>query len=326
MNVKENTYKLFATLQDGTIMDLTNAVEKLEWSDPNGELAQRASIKLAQVNTSVGLISSVLSLCVRLQIVANGEEVFEGLIWDWEYTSGSTKEFSVTGYDNMIYMQKSKDNNYFSNNQKTQTIVSSICKKHGITLKYNWGNYKHKKTVYRGQTIANQIIGTLEDAKYKIDKRYVVKYSKGALIIEYPGQNNDVYVFEGEVIATSHKQSMDKLITKVLITGKESKSGKIPIKATVNGKTEYGVIQEMVSSTSTSVSEAKAEAKVILKERGKPEETIRMDAPDIPTLRKGDKIKVKAGSLNGYYFVIGVTHNANDRIMNLELEVAGDGL
>lgn len=326
INIKDNGYKLIATLSDGRTVDLTNAVQTLEWSDNEGELAQRATIKLSQVYTNEGFLSELLMLCTRLRIIANNKTSFEGLIWEWSYTSTSSQTFDVMGYDNMIYMQKSKDNNYFSKNKTTKTIVSSICKKWDIPLSYKWGSKKHKKIVYRGQTIANQIISTLEETRYKVGKKYVIKFQDGTLIIDYYGTNKDVYVFTGEeVIATEQSRSMDTLVTKVKITGKESSSGKIPIKATVKGNTKYGTIQEFVSSTSTSVKEAKEEARKIIADKGKPKETIRMDAPDVPELRKGDKIKVIAGSLNGYYYVLGITHNANERTMNLSLEVASDG-
>ena len=326
MNVRDNTYELYAVLSGGTRTELTGAIIGLEWGEQEGELAQRATIKLAQTNTSLGLLSEILPLCTRLQIKGNGKNVLDGLVWEWEYTSSNTRCFEIVAYDNMIYMQKSKSNSYFKDNTSTQTIISSICSEQGIPLKYNWGNHKHKKTVYRGQTIANQIISTLEDAKYKIDKKYVIKFVDGSLCIEEPGQNKTVYLFEGvNTIGTQHKQTLDGLVTKVLITGKESSSGKTPIKATVNGKTEFGTIQEIVSASSQTVSEAKAEAQILLKERGWPENTIRLEAPDVPTMRKGDKIKVVAGSLNGYYYVKGITHNATSMTMNLNLGVFRNG-
>ena len=48
-----------------------------------------------------------------------------------------------------------------------------------------------------------------------------------------------------------------------------------------------------------------------------------MIAPDLPFLRKGDKVKVEAGTLIGYYIVSSVTHNATNRIMVMEVEDVG---
>lgn len=326
MNIADNVYKLVATLSDGRTIDLTNTIQSLEWGEQEDELAQRATMKLSQVYTNEGFLSEMLPLCTRLKINGNGKDVFDGLVWEWEYTSTDSQTFYIISYDNMIYMQKSKDNNFFAENKSTKTIVSSICSKWGIPLSYKWGSTKHKKTIYRAQTIANQILNTLKDARYKVGKKYCIKFQNGTLVIDYYGTNKDVYVFtETEVSATQQSRSLDTLVTKVHVTGKEEKSGKIPIKATVSGKTEYGTLQEFVSSSSTSVSEAKEEAQKILTDRGKPKEVIRVDAPDVPTIRKGDKIKVVAGSLKGYYYVLGITHNAGERMMSMSLEVASDG-
>ncbi len=37
-------------------------------------------------------------------------------------------------------------------------------------------------------------------------------------------------------------------------------------------------------------------------------------------MRKGDKIKLVAGNLSGYFFVEGVTHNGFEKTMEMELE------
>ena len=62
------------------------------------------------------------------------------------------------------------------------------------------------------------------------------------------------------------------------------------------------------------------EAKNILKEKGKPEETITVSTIDVPMVRKGDKIKLVAGNLAGYFIVEGVTHNGFEKTMEMELE------
>lgn len=320
-----NTYKVVALLPDGLSMDLSNSVESLKWEDNNGELAQRATIGLAQTQTSKGWLTSVIALCTTIYIFGNDDEVLRGIVWEWEYTSSTKRSFQVTVYDKMIYSQKSKDNFFFADGMVTKTIVSEICGKWGIPLDYRWGNYKHGKLVYKGQTLAKMIFDTLDEVKKKTGKRYVVKYVKDTLVIDFPGTNDPVYVISsqnGTAIATQHKITMDKLVTKVIIAGKEKSDGMIPIEATVKGKTEYGVLQDIVSSSSSSVAEATEEANAKLKENGMPENVIRVDAVDIPCVRKGDVIEVVAGSLNGDYFVLSVAHDAISQTMSMTLEKA----
>ena len=136
MNVRDNTYRLHATLSSGTQLELTDAILGLEWEEQEGELAQRASIKLAQVYTSMGLLSELLALCTRMKITANNVCVLDGLIWEWEYTSSNTRTFECTVYDNMIYMQKSKTNNLsvhvVSITSYRSPVGESLSKKHGV--------------------------------------------------------------------------------------------------------------------------------------------------------------------------------------------------
>ena len=75
-------------------------------------------------------------------------------------------------------------------------------------------------------------------------------------------------------------------------------------------------------TSSSTLAEARKEAKSILQENGSPRRTITAEAPDVPEIRKGWKIRMEAGSLLGYYIVKGVTHNATERTMTMELRPA----
>ena len=320
-----NEYRVIALLKDGVEMNLSNALVSLKWEENDGELAQRATIVLAQVYTEKGWLTSVMELCTTIYIYGNDEECLRGIVWDWEYTSGSKNSFQVIVYDKMIYLQKSKDNFFFAKKTTTKAVVSEICTTWGIPLDYRWGYMSHDKLVYKSKTIAKAILDTLDEVKDKTGRRYVARYEKDTLVIDFPGTNKKVYVISstnGRAIATQHRITMDNLITQVVVTGKDSSDKKIPVKAVVNGSKEYGVLRDLVSSSSSSVSEATEEANSIIDEKGQPEHTIRMDAVDIPCIRKGDVIEVVAGSLDGDYFVLSVAHDATSQTMNLTLEKA----
>ena len=69
-----------------------------------------------------------------------------------------------------------------------------------------------------------------------------------------------------------------------------------------------------------SIQEAKSEAQTLLDEHKKPEETRTVKLPNVPFIRKGDRIKMNVGSMNGYYQVIGTLHNIDTKTMTLNLE------
>ena len=62
------------------------------------------------------------------------------------------------------------------------------------------------------------------------------------------------------------------------------------------------------------------EAAELLAECGKPEQTIEVNAPDVPTLLIGDKVMVSAGNLNTYFIIIGIIHYPDSKRMTMQLE------
>lgn len=325
MNVLENEYIVRAVLQDGSTLDLTPAVTRLSWQDPPEEVAQRAILLLAQVKTDKGWLNSLLPLCTVIQITANGTEVFSGIIWEWEYESSNSRVITLTCYDHFIYAQNSKTFAYFPDGKSTKDIVSKTCSDNGISCNYKWQSATHDKKVFRGTYIADQIMDTLEDARKRLGQRYVATFASGTLTIQGEAYNSDIYVFKAteSAMGTTERMTMDGLVTQVAIYGAETKDDRRQLEAIVPGKTEYGTLQEVVlMSASSKLSQAKQDAQGILQEDGNPKRTCTAEVPDVPPIRKGWKVKMEAGSLLGYYIVKGVTHNATDRTMTMELRKA----
>lgn len=325
MNVLENEYSVRAVLKDGSTLTLDPAVTGLSWQDPADEVAQRAILTLAQTKTDRGWLNQLLPLCTAIQITANKAEVFRGIVWEWEYESGSSRVITLTCYDQFIYSQNSKTFAYFPAGKTTQDIITKICGDNGIALSYQWKNATHDAAVFRGNAIADQIMDTLDDAKKRLGERYVATYSAGTLTIQGEAYNQTIYYFDAtkSALGTSERMTMDGLVTQVAIYGAESEDDRRQLEAVVQGKTEYGTLQDVVlMSSSSTLSQAKQDAQGILAEDGNPKRTITLEAPDVPEIRKGWKIKVAAGSLLGYYIIKGVTHNATDRTMSMELRMA----
>lgn len=324
MNVRENEYIVRAILQDGSTLDLTPALVRLSWQDPAGEVAQRATVMLAQVKTDQGWLNQLLPICTAVQIMANGAQAFSGTVWDWEYESSNSRVVTLTCYDPFIYAQNSKTFAYFPAGKSTKDIVSKICGDNGIPCNYQWQSATHDKLVFRGAYIADQIMDTLEEARKRLGQRYVATFADGALTVQGEAYNKDVYVFKAaeSTISTSERMSMDGLVTQVAVYGAEDKEDRRQLEAVVPGKTEYGTLQDVVLMTASSkLADAKKDAQGILDENGEPNHTITAQAPDVPCIRKGWKVRMEAGSLLGYYIVKGVTHNATDRTMTMELRL-----
>ena len=111
------------------------------------------------------------------------------------------------------------------------------------------------------------------------------------------------------------------MVTRVKIIGKEKKGGKNKVIATLNGSTKYGVRQRIYTrGADESLADAKSAAKAILDDDGDVKDEITVQAPDVPYVRKGDLVYLKIGSIKGYYYVLGVRHDADTCSMSMDLE------
>lgn len=326
IDVTKTKYQFKALFPDGKVVDITPITEKLAFGDNDGELAQRVSVSLANVKAGKSYVNTLLSLCVKVFVYVNGEKRFTGQIWEHDYTSELQKTVALVCYDGFRDTLESKDHLFYSAGKSTESIITDVCKKWGIKLKYEYDSWKHPKTVFKGDKIGEIILKTLKEADRHLGKRSVAIFVGETLVIRERGKNEDVYVFDAKknTMRTNYRITKDNLVTRVKVLGKMNKVGQAKVEATVNGKTEFGILQEIVyRDGNTTIAEANKEAKDILYERGKPKEQITTESLDVPSIRKGDKVKIMAGNLFGYYYVKGVQHNATDRTMTMEVERAG---
>lgn len=327
IDVQAVRYMVRIVSEKKEIYNIDNALTSLAWEEQEGQLAQKATITVAsECSVNKESIRSILKLNRQVYIYADWGEgnrlLFTGLIWEWNYQHAQKKTLSITVYDPMIRLQQSKDHKYFSKGMDTKAIIGSICRDAGVPVNYAWVySIKHEKKVFRANTISDMILELLDEVKQQKNSKYVILYRNGKLEINAYGTNKDMYKFGGySVLSTENKLSLDKLVTRVKILGKADDNGRSKVEAVINGNLDYGILQDIVTRDSDkSLGTAKKEAQTILAENGTPEETITATAPDLPFVRKGDAVEMKAGNLIGIFYVLGVSHNADKRQMTMTL-------
>ena len=323
-------YTAEAVASDGTKYELKHATLNLSLEEKEGELAEKVTISLANVQAGDKLLSSLLALKMRLFVYANdgsqNKEVFRGYIWDKASSIGTEKEIKIVAYTNLIYLQKSKDCMYFTAGKYTDAIIKSICSKWGISISYDYDSIKHSKMPLNNKYIADMIIEPLNAVKKQKGTKYNIRSVQDNMQIRKTGTNTEIYTFQknGSILSTKSEESLDGIITRVAIYGNEDDDERREIAATVNGDTSsYGTLQEVVlMSGNTTLSEAKAEAKEILEEKGKPKPKHTVELPDVPWVHKGDCIYIYALDLSGLFLVNSVTHEATSKTMSVEVEKA----
>lgn len=308
--------------------NVTKALTSLDRSDPNGQIAQRVTITLANAKVGDSWLSGIIKARDRITIYADdgtkNAEVYRGFIWEKSYNASlGDRELKYTCYDNLIYFQESQESLYFSAGKSSKDVVSSICEKWGIKLQYSYDSITHEKLPLWGNLSDIFTDDILEKVRKKKKKKYVILSDLDTMVVRPVGANSTVYRFIGgkNVVATASGWSMDGVITKVVITGKADDNDRKPIEATVTGNTSaYGTLQTIESrSENTSLEDAKLEAQNTIDENGKPKNEYEIKAPDIPWIRKGDKVYISAADIEGYKIVTEVDRSFDLKTASMTL-------
>lgn len=325
-------YDLCLLTQQGQRLHLNHVLRDLSWEENKGELAVRLEAELQNTMLPQGKwLHQVASLGSQIMLFADWgsgfKEVFRGTVFNWQYRADPLGHFSITAYDPLIYLVKSRDDRYYKSGTTAKTIIQDIAKAWQIPLGTIEGpNVALAKQVFRGRALADMIFDVLDQAKKRGAGKWIVRSRQGKIDVIRPGQNSPVYCFTADtnVGSIEDQQDIEDLVTRVKIVGAEDKEGRAPVIARLDGRTEFGTLQELVYQEQYDTpAAAQAAAREILAERGQPRKQRKVPAPDLPFLRRGDKVKIVAGTLNGYYLVASITHDASNRTMSMEVEDIG---
>ena len=113
------------------------------------------------------------------------------------------------------------------------------------------------------------------------------------------------------------------MVTRVKVVAQADDEGRSSVEATLNGLTEYGIRQKIYTrDKDATLAEAQSAAQAILDEDGTLQETISVQAADIPWIKKGDVVHISAESLDGYYYVLGISHDIDAMNMTMQVKKA----
>lgn len=330
IDIKKLKYKVILTTEKGKQIDVSEATKDLGWEEGHGELAARIGATLHNTKLEGSRLSSLAKLGCIIAVIADwgssSEEVARGKIEEWEpRDSGSSNStFEILAYDELFNLQQSQDNRYYSAGTGTKTAITGIFKDWGIPVdKYEGPNVAHAKSLFKNDYLSDIITQLLDDAEKKGGPKCIIRANKGKVSVLQKGGNKDVYHFneDDNLTVASDKMSTVNLVTRVKIVGKEDGEGRQAVEAVLDGLTNHGIRQRIqIRQEDDSLSTAKSAAQELLDEEGKPERTITLEAPDVPMIRKGDKIHVKTSTLDGYYITKSIRHDAATKTMTMEIE------
>lgn len=329
IDISKIKYQLLLVTEAGKEIDITRATEDLGWEEGEAELALRTSFTMANIAHNGQLLSSLAKPGCLIAIIADWgtgkEEVARGKIVEWDpQFSSSGNIVGITAYDDLINLQASQDNRYYSAGTGTKSAITAIFTDWGIPVgEYKGPDVAHAKTLFKAEYLSDIIIQLLDDAKKKGGASCTVRSTKGKVSVLPEGSNTTIYHFteDKNVELARDMMSITTLVTRVKVVGKEDADGKQAVEAIVDGLTNYGIRQQIyVRDEDDTLATATAAAKDIIDTVGKPDHVRTINAPDIPTIRKGDKVHIQAGTLNGYYIVTSIRHNASGATMSMDIK------
>lgn len=321
---KESPEYTVVIVDDKTTYHINPILISIEMSENENEMAQKAVLSIDNVQIDGKWTTSIFHVRQRVFIYANDgekkDEVFRGFIWTTDYTSSnSERDFKLICFDDLIYFNESEDYIYVSSGKKTEDILKKIAGDWGVKFKYDYKSITHEKLAVKG-TLSNIFMEDLLDkVRDKTGKKYVIRMEKDTLHVVTVGENKTIYqiLSKANACETRTEETMDGMITKVIIFGKQGEGTRAPVEATVEGNAKkYGTLQKVVSKNEgSSLADAKKEAEKLVYLHKYPFFNYEVVAPDIPWLRKGDVVYINAGGIYQKYLII---KSISRRISNKE--------
>lgn len=322
------SYYVYIYTEGGSTINVTKAVFGLGWEENEDELS--VQIRFQVYNAMVGKkrLSSLVKVGQTCVIKANWgggqNEIVRGTIEEAERnTSKSDESFTVVAHDILFPMQKSQDNVYYAAGKTTKSLVTELFGKWSVPVgEYTGPNVTHNKIIYKNKNVSDILLGLLDEAVKNGGHKAVIRADKGKVCVVKKAGNKDVFIFNGKnSILSNYKVSISDMVTRVVVVSTEEKEEAPKVQSTIDGKTEFGIRQKILTyAKDDNLADTKATAEQIIKDEGEPAKTMSLEAPDVPVIRKGDKIKVSVGALNGEFLVKSIQHNAASGKMKMSVE------
>lgn len=329
VDIKKLTYKPIAILESGTQLDISEATEDLGWEEGEDELSMRTSFTVHNAKYNGKYLSELIKpgciVAIMADLGSGDEEVARGSVVDWDASESSSQDtFGVLAYDELFCLQSSQDNRYITAGTGTKAALTAIFSDWGIPLgEYKGPDVSNAKTPFKDEYLSDIITQLLDAAAKQGAMKCIVRAAKGAVSVFPKGSNSTIYHFDEDssLEVSRDKLSTQSLVTRVKVVATEDSAGRQAVEAVIDGQTKYGIRQRIYNrKEDDSLATAKAAAQQIINENGTPKRTTSVQGPDVPTIRKGDKVHIKTRTLNGYFLVKSVQHNAADGSMTMGIE------
>lgn len=304
VDLTTSRYRFILLPPDGTKLDITKLIEHWSLAELDGELCTKLTIKLKNIkDEAFGWLHTKMYLAYRVKVEATFDnqtkEVFSGSFYNFK-TVAVDHTIEVVAYPPTYPAVKSVDHFYLPDKQSCKKSIEHIFSAAEVKVKRVDGpNVSLSKKIYK-QSAMSACINLLEEAELKGDGDYVPRSNNAEVEVVKTGTNQTVYeITDYTVSSSSDEHSIaDDFISEVVIFSNAQGDTRPPVQATKKGDVRFGRFRETIYlSGDDTPSKAIETANEMLKKRNKVEVTRPVKHPDIPFLRKGDKILVASGTI-----------------------------
>ena len=222
--------------------DITHLVNTITWSGSRIQAARKLEFTYTQEPRDPNFPVYVMSIGETVKAYSeDGDIQFVGNIYTTERkTSAST--ITVTCYDNLFVLSKSKTTRKFTN-MTAEDITKAICKEMGIKVG-NLAETKEKITFIANNKSGYQIIlMAYTEASKKTGKKYQSMMEGDELDIIEKGSLIEGLVIDQyrNITDSSYKESIENMVNKVMVT--DDKGNFIRYESNDNHIRRYSMIQ-----------------------------------------------------------------------------------
>lgn len=338
LDIRSATYLVTAD----EVIPLQGALLGWNHEEAREEFHARATAHLRDLKLPSGdWLSELAGLGARLYRLtsldgSSWQPLFEGIIHEWEPGDG---DVTVTASDPLLWFAANDDQVKYPTGQACSDVLKDLLGAYGLPIGTLAGPSASLPAIVFDGKDGDLALKVLQHGLSQGDKAYVLRWKpgnvtpdghiqRGAVEVVAPGLNDPIYGFqEGRnVLAAVERQSAADMIQEVVVVGNQGDdAARPPIESRIRSDDArlLGGRAILKSADYDSPEAVKKAAETMLAEKGAPSRERSATVVDVPTVRKGDVVRVGARTLAGYYTVLSVSHDADERTM--ELTLAGKG-
>lgn len=203
--------------------DITEIVTSINWSGDYKQAARFIEFGIAVSAHDVYLPKITIKMGDMVGLVDDeGEELFQGYVF-YKEKSINSNEMTVTAYDGLVYLLKSKGTYNFKN-MAPQAITSKVCSDFGIPIG-NLASGSPLNRLFDAEIIYNIIMTAYTIESNKSGRLFMPRMNKGKLDVIEKGSKVTEFVLDAKttIINSTYSESMENAINRVKIYDENGK-------------------------------------------------------------------------------------------------------